>query len=279
MITCKFIGELGNNLFQIATLISLSKKYNYDYCIPDFRSYWNEKINNKLELDNLFDYKFNYQNLNLKEYIHFDRLNYNDEKFTHCYKEINFIEDNTCIIGFFQCEKYFESIVLDLKNKYFKLKTTIVNDIKIKYGDLSKTAILHVRRGGDRISNCIYGRSFRHFPIEYYDKSIQFLKSNYDINNFLVISDDLDWCKENIKNKNINFIENTTNIEDFILFSLCKYNVLGNSTFSWWASFLNQNTNPIILSFPPHRYFVENSPLWKVDVSDMYNKNNIIIPF
>lgn len=277
MITCKFIGELGNNLFQLATLISLKQKFAYEYCIPNYRIYWNDVTNNKLEFTDLFEYNFAYGNINVSEYIHNDRLDINHPNFTHKYSDITNINDNSCIVGYFQSEKYFNDISNDLKTNFFKYKKTLVESIQLKYGDLSKTAILHVRRGRDRLTNCIYAKSFNQFESFYYEKSILYLKENYIIDNVLVISDHIDWCKQNIKIKDVTFIENQSNIEDFVLYSLCKYNVLGNSTFSWWASWLNQNNNVVKISFPPENYFVQNSPLSKIDVSDMYLGNYIIL--
>ena len=54
-------------------------------------------------------------------------------------------------------------------------------------------------------------------------------------------------------------------------------NIIANSTFSWWASWLNQNNNVVKISFPPENYFVQNSPLSKIDVSDMYIGDYIIL--
>lgn len=277
MITCKFIGELGNNLFQLATLLSLKQKFGYEYCIPNYRIYWNDGINNKLEFTDLFEYNFLYDNINVTEYIHNDRLNINHPNFTHKYSNITTLNDNTCIVGYFQSDRYFSDISNELKNNFFKYKSTLINNIKLKYGSLSNTAILHVRRGRDRLTGCIYAKSFNQFEPSYYEKSVQYLKTNYTIDNTLVISDHIDWCKDNIKIKDVTFIENQSNIEDLVLYSLCKYNVLGNSTFSWWASWLNQNDDVVKISFPSQNYFVENSPLSKIDVSDMYIGNYIIL--
>ena len=268
MITCKFVGELGNNLFQLATLLNIHVTMNIDYCIPNHRIYWNDNNINTLEFPQLFNYEFNYNNIDLQNYIHFDRLPTNDSKYTHKYSEIK-TEDNVCIEGYFQCEKYFKTISNKLKTKYFEFKPTLINSISEKYGDLSTTAAVHVRHGRDRLHDCIFAKSFNQFNDVYYRRAIQFLVERYDVRQILLISDHIEWCKNNISIPNVVFIENSTNIEDFVLFSLCKYNVLGNSTFSWWASYLNK-TSPVKIIPPPSKYFYENSALSMIDVSDMY---------
>ena len=91
MITCKFVGELGNNLFQLATLLNIHVTMNIDYCIPNHRIYWNDKNINTLEFPKLFNYEFNYNNIDLQNYIHFDRLPTNDSKYTHLLITIPFL--------------------------------------------------------------------------------------------------------------------------------------------------------------------------------------------
>lgn len=273
MITCNFSGELGNNLFQLATLINLSKQYNYEYCIPDYRNFWNSSINNKLEINELFSHKFEYKNLDVKKYVHTDSLEYANPNFSHRYNEIPIISDNTQLNGHFQSKKYFKNIQLDLKSIYFKFDDHLIEYVRSLYNiNFKKTAILHVRHGRDRYKNCQYAKSFSQFNDKYYKNSTSYLSSNYDIENLLVISDDIEWVKTNIKIENLIYVEHNSNIEDFVLFSLCKYNILGNSTFSWWASFLNIYDDCVKIIPPPNEYFKKGSVLYKcVDVQDMYD--------
>jgi hypothetical protein len=272
MITCKFAGELGNNLFQLATLLSLSKSHNYEYVIPSTREFWNACNNDTLEFNRLFDYNFNYGSSPSPEYVHPDMQEPPNHTFR--YTPIPTLPDGTCIRGYFQCDRYFNDIAIELKTKYFRIKQTLINEILSKYGDLSHTATLHVRHGGDRLQPCVYGRSFSQFNSEYYSKSVKFLKESYQVDNVILISDDIGWCKENIKIPNIHFVENTTNIEDFTLYSLCRYNVIGNSTYSWWASYLNLNHDVHRIAFPPSKYFMKSSHLSHIDVTDLYDGMN-----
>ena len=90
---------------------------------------------------------------------------------------------------------------------------------------------------------------------KYYFKSIStinnILKSNLV---FFVFSDDINYCKnifkENKLKNNFIYIDNNKNnfaFRDMQLMSYCKHNILANSTFSWWASWLNKNPENITL--------------------------------
>jgi hypothetical protein len=76
-----------------------------------------------------------------------------------------------------------------------------------------------------------------------------------DSENILIFSDDINWCKNNllIKNKNIFFIEGNQDYIDLWLMSMCKNNIMANSTFSWWGAWLNKNPNKKV--FVPRTWF------------------------
>ena len=72
MITCKFAGGLGNNLFQLAAIYNLHKKFGVDFCLPTDvdrsnlkKHYSQSRI---LEIHHLFDNNFNYV---LQLYAHY----------------------------------------------------------------------------------------------------------------------------------------------------------------------------------------------------------------
>jgi hypothetical protein len=72
---------------------------------------------------------------------------------------------------------------------------------------------------------------------------------------FVVFSDDINWCRENFSkdDKNILFIEGNLDYEDISLMSLCDHNIISNSTFSWWAAWLNDNPSKIVIA--PKNWF------------------------
>ena len=75
-----------------------------------------------------------------------------------------------------------------------------------------------------------------------------------------MFSDDIAWAKHNIKREGFLFYyisdKSISSSEDIILMSLCKHNIIANSTFSWWGAWLNTNVDKIVIS--PKKWFKTN---------------------
>ena len=114
MITCKFFGGLGNNLFQLAQVYAIHKLYNIELVIPSFTARPGAervKQSANLEFSKLFENEFKYTNtpiIGLHEYSHADCDRPLDDKIYH-YSEVP-LYDNMCYKGYFQSDKFFRHI-------------------------------------------------------------------------------------------------------------------------------------------------------------------------
>ena len=201
-------GRLGNQLFQIATTYAYAKDNNTTIGLPT----WSYRSHFKLE-DSIFDnYSTQYYT-----YHEIDSLNYN---------KIETYIDNVDLVGYFQSDKYFKQYKQDILDM-FKVNKHI-ND----YG------FIHVRRGD-------YVQKQEYHPlqsVEYYINGMDELgKSTY-----YCFSDDIQWCKDNIKDSRLIYIENTTEIDDLKLMMSCSASIIANSSFSWWGAYLGNHDNVII---------------------------------
>jgi hypothetical protein len=94
-------------------------------------------------------------------------------------------------------------------------------------------------------------KDFHAFPgIAYYERAVSLFPED---SLFIICSDDIKWCKNHLSHlsKNLIFIEGNIHTHDFYLMSLCKHNIISNSTFSWWAAYLNPNPDKITVT-PDH---------------------------
>jgi hypothetical protein len=201
MISCNFLGGLGNNLFQLATAYGISKKYNFDLVLPRFvdrGNIWIYGQSTNLELSDLFENEFVYSDsISLPVYSHND-LNPNTSDYT--FSEIP-IKDNITYRGYFQSEKYFSGIDM---SKEFILNKKNISYITQNYNDLflKKTISLHYRLGGDRTTEHMQ-HYHKNVSIEYFKKALSLIEDySPETHNILVFTDKIDLCEKLLSNLN-----------------------------------------------------------------------------
>lgn len=254
MITHKSIGyngRLGNQMFQYAALKAVALKNNYEYGLPntlktkldgcfDFTN--NKWIEYKLDLLDCFDILCPILENSLPNL-------YQEQNFTFEHEIFN-ISDNTAINGYFQSYKYFDDFKQDILND-FTFKQNILNKCLHQISLYTNPVAIHVRRG-----DYVKHPGFWNITPEYIQKALNFFTDKEYM--FLIFSDDIEWCKQ-IFPEGVVFIEGNNQFEDLCLMSLCHHNVIANSSFSWWAAYLNQNKNKKIIA--PKNWFTDPKPL------------------
>ena len=256
MISSHLRGGLGNLLFQISAAYALALRNNNEakfnlssnnYDRPKAETYKNNLFKN-IQIINNIDYLYTYI----------------ETKFN--YVEIPFKND-MILSGCFQSEKYF----IDFKKEIYELlyPIDVANNLKEKYGDILKDSVsLHVRRG-----DYLKLQNYHPCPnINYYNNAINTIKKEKNINKILIFSDDINWCKSQFICEEYVFIEGQKDYEDIILMSLCDNNIIANSSFSWWGSWLNQNNDKKVIA--PKLWFGE---LVNNDWNDIYFEKIIIL--
>jgi hypothetical protein len=257
MITCKLQGGLGNQMFQIATTYSTSKENNTEYNF-DFNHCFTPNQGNptKKYEDNLFKLINNTLDIktigNLPQYRE-PKFSYNDIPNTA----------NLYLDGFFQSEKYFLKYGEEVKNLFY-----FSTDQKYKiqsYIDTIKKPLtaIHVRRG-DYLKHPDFHPTC---GVDYYKKAMGVVGDS----NFVFISDDIGWCKENFKGENITYSPFTNEVEDLLLMSMCDNQIISNSSFSWWGAWLTRNEG---VKIAPKKWFGVKGPS---DQNDIIPKNWITI--
>jgi len=255
MITSCLAGGLCNFLFQIAAIQSLAID-NKDIAIFDFDLATQRH-------KNIYSYRSDIlRNVNIGKVTPINV--YNEPNFH--YNNLPYLP-NYLYNGYFQCEKYFihnREIILEL----FSPTNDTIEYINKKYFNLlnGETCSIHVRR-----TDYVDRYSEYHPPctIEYYKAAINEIK---DCDKFLIFSDDINWCKQNFIGNKFTFIENERDVIDLYLMSKCKNNIIANSSFSWWGTWLNINENKKIIA--PKKWFGPAKPL---NTNDIYPKNCIIL--
>lgn len=233
MISAMLCGGLGSRMFQIATAYALALD-NGDECAFDLNmgsisqdhqpSEYRDNVFKKLkELPEGWVPEFQYQQ---KRYD-YDPIPYHK---------------NMIIGGYYASERYFyhrRKEVIQL----FKDQDSI-NKIWV---DSENSVSVHVRRG-DYLVNASYV-----CPESYYKKALELIDKETQIDDIHIVSDDINWCKTTFKDERIIFWEDVPDYIDFYIQTLCSHNIISNSTFSRFATFMNENENKIV--YAPATWF------------------------
>ena len=269
MIITRIIGGLGNQMLQYAYAKALEQKgHEVKIDISAFETYklhggyqldkYNIDLDSSIKDENDKFYKNTFFYKVLRRFgMDFSRRI--KEKSLLFDKKLLEIDDNSYLDGYFQCEKYFKDI-REIILKQFTINQDISNytkEIKNKIQNSQNSCSLHIRRG-DFVNSTninIHGAC----DIEYYKKAIKYLEEKVEYINYFIFSDDIEWVKENLAIQNAIYIDSKEKRiphEDIYLMSLCKNNIIANSSFSWWGAWLNQNEKKIVIA--PKRWFADD---------------------
>lgn len=255
--TAFLMGGLGNQMFQIANAYAQSLKNNVDCFFRPISQNSHQGNNVSKYIPNIF------RKLNFKDSL----SNY------QVYHEPNWYFEDRHILwatpiefhGYYQSSKNFLGFDEKIK-ELFSIDEPTKNYLIEKYPDLilDKTLSIHVRRG-----------DYKNFPDIHPTISKSYINEALsivgDYSHVFILSDDKVWVKENINLPNSTIVDEDDYVELWLM-SMCKNNILSNSSFSWWGSYLNKNENKIQVA--PSIWFGPKGPK---KFSDIFENNWKII--
>ena len=177
-----------------------------------------------------------------------------EENGNHEHRELPFYQ-NILIDGYFQSEKYFKEYRKEILELFGF-------DHWINKGVVS----IHVRRG-DYVQ---FHTSFPPVDRRYLAPAMRIMAQN-GFKKFLVFGDDPQWNRDNLNSGkypeySFDYSEGLNEFQDMELMSCCEHNIISNSTFSWWAAWLNQNPNKLVISPSMNNWFGKRVKLVTRDI-------------
>jgi hypothetical protein len=177
----------------------------------------------------------------------------------HFYKELLGAPDNVYLDGYWQSEKYFKDIDKIIRDE-FTFRAGLSENCKdlAKKIESSNSICLNVRRT-DFVT---VDSSLQFIGLDYIERGMKKITEMVDHPSFFIFSDDIEWCRENIKHSSpVSFVTHDfagDRFKDYLqLMILCKHFIIPNSTFGWWAAWLNKNPSKIVIA--PKRWFSDPS--------------------
>lgn len=242
-----FQGGFANQLFQYCFYERLKTIYGKEAVYADISHYLTNNDHGGFKLDGFFD--LTYIDCLPQKLVEIDETNYEnivcDEDKDYLYR------------GYWQSTRYLPENIRFL-DALFSVETEDKdNEELFKIITTMNSVSIHIRRG-DYLDNYMHGNIA---TIGYIYNSIAYIESKISDPVFIIFSDDIKWCENNIhiQDSKAYFAKGNRDCveKDIVLMSLCKHNIISNSSFSWWAQRLNKNPDKIVIS--PEYWFNEQN--------------------
>ena len=225
MIGIRLMGGLGNMMFQIATGESWrAGGYPVVYTNMDENLFYIANNYNPIRHSEEYKTMFAGFEWNKHKPPVNTRMNKVNVPFTYTPIEP---KDNTEYVGYFQSEKNFPDFTL--VESLFRPREHVLGGL---YPVGQNSCSIHVRRA-DYLN---LQRYHIVLGVDYYKRAIDIMKE-IGVVSFCVFSDDLDWCKDNLKGDQFKFYD-VREYTALYMMSLCDHNIIANSSLSWWGAWL-----------------------------------------
>lgn len=220
-------GGLGNNLFQVATASALAWDHGVEAYFP--------KLSHTPKLlQHLFS--------RCKRFPPDDDISRVWEEISHPFHPIPY-HPKMKLCGYFQSYKYFDH----RREELLELFAPTKRDMEYIH-DHYDWLLQHPKTVGIQIRYYFedpQGHIFVQYGKDYLDQAIsKFAEDSL----FIVSTNNLVFAKKELEGKKVIFLENEHDYIEFYLLSFCKHNIITNSTFGWWAAWLNRNQGKIVIA-------------------------------
>lgn len=238
------MGNLGNQLFEIASTIGLAQLHGHEYKFPEWQytKYFKE------------DLPLGQPPLDAKVI---------NEQHYH-YHQWPIRGENYDLRGWLQSEKYWEHIEPQIR-ELFSFKDEMVTILRQRLENAFErpTIAISIRRG-DYVGN----PNYELLPATYYIQALLHHFPDYRDYNILFFSDDIPYCRVHFEClPNAFFVDGLGAIEQLCLMSECDHFIIANSTFSWWGAYLGEKPGCKIIR---PAYLFAGPLLIKNDAKDFY---------
>ena len=255
------MGGIGNQLFQYAFGRALEIKTDSDlYIDKTWFGKDHENIYSKGRLFVLDKYYCKYRNLSgFKKYLFKLMRSTQEINFKYEKKYVYELKYLNKFIGYWQSYEYFNFIKeIIYKDIQIVNKTLAYKQVE-KEIENNNYVCIHVRRG-DYLENEKIKGIHGVIQLNYYIESIRILEAKFGVLKKIIFSDDQEWCRKNLLlDESFKIFETSkfNDYEELTLMAKCKYFVIANSSFSWWAAYLSGVQGSQIIA--PKKWFKDSN--------------------
>lgn len=276
MIVSRIDGGLGNQLFQYAYGLYLARRHGTELAL-DTRAYESGPqhgyLLDRLQIDapvfandqlHRLPRKYREGALwSMRSLLPVQGLKRHKESPFGFRKSHLHVANDRYLVGYWQSEQFFPGMRDELLSQFQpRFPLSEQSSTVLKRIQATESAVLHIRRG-DYVSNPDAAKIYTQLPLDYYTRSLEDWVTTHRPHEpeVFVFSNDMHWCKQEIslpwKTHWVDHNSHETAHEDMLLMSHAKCNVIANSTFSWWAAWLNSRPGKAV--YAPADWFQPNT--------------------
>ena len=173
--------------------------------------------------------------------IHYERTPYCFDNALHT------IATPKIFYGYFQSHHYVDAVRDELLQEFTLQKplSDYSQNILKTIGDTPCPVAIHIRRGD------YADIGFGMLDVDYFKTAWDIITKKYPNAQPFVFSMDTEWCRENLDflpNPIFCYNSDVPQAEDMFLMAKCQHNIIANSSYSWWAAYLNKNPNKMVVA-------------------------------
>ena len=255
-VTCSISGRLGNNMFMVANAYARALDFGREFYIykPHVIYTGHDGV--------IRDYsKTIFRNFKFMDVWEDGKMVVNPP--------FPPLDKPTSYMGYFQNEECFLSQKEAIIEKYSvpeEFKKRLERELPFLFTGKHIT-LISVRRG----DYLLYPTYHPVLSTEYIHEAIKLIPQTEE---YLIMSDDMEWCLRNIHIPNARYMNQGYSPEEQLwIMSLCNSFVISNSSFSWWGAYLSTAKDKVVVA--PETWF---GPEYTQEWKHMYCKEWLICP-
>ncbi|MDF0718814.1 alpha-1,2-fucosyltransferase [Kaistella sp. PBT33-4] len=166
------------------------------------------------------------------------------------------LKDGKYYEGYWQGWQYLEEISLHLRTvlvptpNFFEKHANLLEKMR-----LTNSVSIHIRRE-DYLSVPKNTHIYHICDEQYYERAMNAVINEKGQGNFFVFTQDSEWAGKHFPEGKFTHVKGNSAVEDLLLMSFCKHNIIGNSTFSWWAAWLNPHREKMVIA--PQKWYINH---------------------
>jgi len=260
---CGYDRRLGNTMFSFAAAVGIGRLNNMT-AIVERSSPLVDTFHILEPISNDMDNTMAYTCVDYQEYGR--RGSAYDRSTRNLFRAMDSQPNHVRLRGYFQSWRYFDNVA-DRIRQNFVFREYVLTKAKLFLSSVEPAAWkesgvdfirigIHVRRG-DLIDTRLHDFGYTVATLDYFQSAMQYFARHYYHIQFVVCSDDVEWCHDNLpaaadigSNVNIVFSENQSPNVDLAILALCNHTIMSVGSFGWWAAWLANGTTVYYADWP-----------------------------